>query len=77
MKPIKHWPFVETPGEFTERLQTAIYRSIDLLAAVRTVLIEEPPMISEKYIVLRRASDPGRHPDPITDAAERAVLGLD
>jgi hypothetical protein len=42
----KHWPFVETPGEFTDRLVEALKHSISPLAAVRTVLIEEPPEIA-------------------------------
>jgi hypothetical protein len=39
----KRWPFVETPGEFTERLAAALNSGFDLLGAVRHVLIEEPP----------------------------------
>lgn len=44
--PRKQWPFVETPGEFTERLRAAMdLFDRDLLAAVRYVLIETPPTI--------------------------------
>lgn len=42
----RHWPFKEAPGEFTERLQSYIDAgAYNLLAALRTVLIEEPPTI--------------------------------
>ena len=45
--PIKRWPFVESPGEFTERLSKAIGLFYgDLLAAVRHVLIENPPVFA-------------------------------
>lgn len=39
------WPFKESPGEFTERLGTAMANEISLLGAVRNVLIEHPPEI--------------------------------
>jgi len=41
----RRWPFVESPGEFTRRLCNA--RDLfggDMLAAVRNVLIENPPV---------------------------------
>lgn len=44
----KQWPFVESPGEFTERLRVAMDHfdaSGGLLAAVRNVLIENPPTL--------------------------------
>jgi hypothetical protein len=45
--PIKRWPFVESPGEFTERLRAALdHFEGDLLAAVRNVLIENPPTLA-------------------------------
>ena len=50
MTAIKHWPFVESPGDFTDRLADAIDGSINLLAAVRTVLIEHPPEISSEML---------------------------
>jgi hypothetical protein len=42
----KRWPFVETPGEFTERLAAAMREFPKLLAAVRYVLIETPPTLA-------------------------------
>lgn len=39
------WPFVESPGEFTERLRAAM-RQFPLIGAVRHVLIENPPTLS-------------------------------
>lgn len=40
----KRWPFVESPGDFAKRLERAIWSfSGDTLAAVRNVLIENPP----------------------------------
>jgi hypothetical protein len=39
----RRWPFAETPGEFTNRLASAYNAFGTLLAAVRYVLIEEPP----------------------------------
>jgi hypothetical protein len=42
----KQWPFVETPGEFTERLAAAMREFPTLLAAVRYVLIETPPTLA-------------------------------
>jgi hypothetical protein len=41
----KRWPFVESPGQFTERLREAYVVFGDLLAAVRCVLIENPPTL--------------------------------
>lgn len=38
----RRWPFVETPGEFTDRLREAMRVMPSLLAAVRNVLIENP-----------------------------------
>ena len=43
-----HWPFVESPGDFAERLRLALaHFNGDCLAAVRNVLIETPPTIAE------------------------------
>lgn len=45
-EPFVVWPFIETPGEFTERLRAAM-KECDgyLLGAVRNVLIENPPTL--------------------------------
>lgn len=45
------WPFVEAPGEFTIRLRQALEEYGDLLAAVRYVLIEQPPTLRECHRV--------------------------
>jgi hypothetical protein len=44
---VKRWPFVETPGQFADRLGAAI-EAFDggLLPAVRNVLIENPPALA-------------------------------
>lgn len=43
----KQWPFVESPGAFTKRLRDALFDlDQDLLAAVRNVLIENPPQLA-------------------------------
>lgn len=39
------WPFVESPGEFTARLEAAM-REFPLIGAVRHVLIENPPTLA-------------------------------
>lgn len=44
--PVKRWPFVETPGEFTSRLHKAWAEFGSLLPAVRHVLIEDPPKLA-------------------------------
>lgn len=44
--PSKRWPFVESPGAFTERLSVAMQQVPTLLAAVRYVLIENPPTLA-------------------------------
>lgn len=42
----KRWPFVESPAEFTRRLCDARdHFGGDMLAAVRNVLIENPPTL--------------------------------
>jgi hypothetical protein len=41
----KRWPFVESPGEFTERLHRAM-QEFPLIGAVRHVLIENPPVLT-------------------------------
>lgn len=48
----KRWPFVESPGEFTERLRLTMQITDNLLAAVRTVLIERPPTVSKEYLAM-------------------------
>lgn len=48
----KRWPFVESPGDFTDRLGIALHKSLTPLAAVRHVMIEEPPTISAEYLAL-------------------------
>ena len=45
-EPVRRWPFVESPGAFTERLRMAHAEFGDLLAAVRCVLIENPPTLA-------------------------------
>jgi hypothetical protein len=45
-EPAKQWPFVETPGEFTQRLEAALLEFGALLPAVRNVLIENPPALA-------------------------------
>lgn len=42
---VQRWPFVESPGDFTERLRDAMNR-FPLIGAVRHVLIEDPPTIA-------------------------------
>jgi hypothetical protein len=43
----KRWPFIESPGEFTRRLCNARdHFGGDMLAAVRNVLIENPPVFA-------------------------------
>lgn len=44
------WLFVESPGEFTERLRAAL-QEFDLLGAVRNVLIENPPTLVSRQAV--------------------------
>lgn len=48
---VTRWPFVESPGEFAERLEKALV-TFDgyVLGAVRNTLIENPPVISEEYL---------------------------
>lgn len=43
-EPVKRWPFIETPGEFSDRLFEAIRDFGSILPAVRYVLIENPPL---------------------------------
>ena len=44
---VKRWPFVESPGEFTERLAAAM-QEFPLIGAVRHVLIENPPALAQQ-----------------------------
>ena len=57
VSPLKRWPFVESPGEFTERLAAAL-KTLDgnLLPAVRHVLIEHPPTLADRQ---QRGGDDG------------------
>ena len=41
----RRWPFVESPGEFAERLRVALTQ-FPLIGAVRNVLIENPPALA-------------------------------
>ncbi len=50
--PARRWPFVEKPGEFTERLGNYCGGPGGGLAGVRTVLIEDPPALSPDYLFL-------------------------
>ncbi len=43
-EPVKRWPFVETPEQFSNRLFEAIREFSSILPAVRHVLIENPPL---------------------------------
>lgn len=70
------WPYVETPGEFAGRLQVALNDfNGDMVAAVRHVLIEKPPVVASTPSAGWRAlgePDPhGKHYD-----CERAQLAL-
>jgi cytochrome c1 len=44
---VKRWPFVESPGAFTERLAAAM-QELPLIGAVRHVLIENPPALAQQ-----------------------------
>lgn len=46
----QEWPFVESPGQFAERLADAM-REFDLLGAVRHVLVEKPPALAARQPV--------------------------
>lgn len=60
---VKRWPFVESPGEFTDRLVNVLYpNAVDpvlLCAALRTVLIEQPATVSDYYLATLAASRVG------------------
>jgi hypothetical protein len=45
-EPVKRWPFVETPEQFSNRLFEAIREFSSILPAVRHVLIENPPVFT-------------------------------
>lgn len=48
---VKRWPFVESPGEFADRLTHALSMFGGyVLGAVRNVLIENPPQICADYL---------------------------
>jgi hypothetical protein len=63
-EPHRVWPFVESPGEFTERLAAAYSEFGTLLAAVRCVLIEKPAVLAR----------PVAAPEALTDEQETRVL---
>lgn len=52
----RRWPFVEKPGEFTARFAAAMGHIVSPdeaspgLAAMRQVLIENPPALSPDYL---------------------------
>lgn len=49
-KPVKRWPFVESPGEFADRLTMALNDFNGyVLGAVRNVLIENPPQLEHVF----------------------------
>lgn len=53
----KEWPFVESPGEFAQRIRDALsYFDHDMVAAVRHVLIENPP----EYVYPRTTTQEGK-----------------
>jgi len=68
-QPDKRWPFVESPGEFTDRLQVAM-QDCPLIGAVRHVLIENPPE-------LVKAAQPVGVPDNWTDRHSNANANAD
>ncbi|WP_368640619.1 hypothetical protein ABRZ04_05400 [Castellaniella ginsengisoli] len=70
-EPVKRWPFVETPGEFTSRLKAALGEFHDLLPAVRFVLIENPPTFAVSAPHVAAQAQPIM--PPLTDSM-RAVL---
>lgn len=49
-EPFRRWPFMESPGDFTERLERHVGGPGGALAGLRTVLIEEPPALSANYL---------------------------
>lgn len=60
----RRWPFVESPGEFTNRLLAAWhYFDGDMLAAVRSVLIENPAALAAPTPVEPAKGDRVRVPD--------------
>lgn len=58
-KAVKAWPFVESPNSFANRLRHAL-KTFGLLAAVRHVLIEDPPILRAEYAL--RAAAPENKP---------------
>ena len=67
--PVKRWPFVETPGDFAARLAAAVGEFGELLAAVRHVLIENPPTLAAHHT-------PQPAPAGVVEAL-RALLDMD
>lgn len=57
---IKKWPFVESPGEFADRLAEAMRYFGHALPAVRNVLIENPPKLSAEYLAALAAQQPAQ-----------------
>jgi ribA/ribD-fused uncharacterized protein len=68
-EPVRRWPFVETPGEFAERLRATLHEFGELLPAVRYVLIEEPAALASAH--------PAREAQPLTDEHIDGLRGLD
>jgi len=64
----KRWPFVESPGEFTERLRKAM-QDCPLIGAVRQVLIENPPKLAQ-------AAQPVGVPDELRNRVYQRVQWL-
>lgn len=72
---VKRWPFVETPGEFTQRLSDALDH-FELLGAVRHVLIENPPTLAAMdvaYAAPTHAQAEQPHP-PLRDCSCAACV---
>ena len=67
--PVKRWPFVESPGDFAVRLSEAL-NHFSLLAAVRNVMIENPPALAADYLI---AALPGKRALPSEGGMERAL----
>lgn len=55
-RPIQRWPFVESPGEFAQRLRDAMVFFGDALPAIRNVVIENPPTLSAEYLAMLAAA---------------------
>lgn len=67
------WPFVESPGDFTERLRDAM-NIFPLLGAVRYVLIEDPPTIITTPAAQPSAKDGELRHDFSDDNGRRCIV---